>query len=128
MNARLFQLHKIRRLICTQGYGFEFFLPGENEFGEPDGVSETHIVAGVYHETTSFLSKTSSDSTTIRQKPSPMILCLWEDVERLSHMMQLKYNGKLYRIGAIRNLSEANIVADISLEEVQDNGKDRVPI
>ena len=128
MNARMFQLHKIRRLIYTEGRVFEFFLPRENEFGEPNGVAETHIVQGVYHETTSFLSKTSSDSTTIRQKPSPMILCLWEDTERLSHMMQLFYNGRLYRIGGIRNLSEANIVADVSLEEVQNDGKDRVPI
>ena len=48
-----------------------------------------------------------------------MILCLWESAELLQHKDTLTYNGKKYTIGEIKNLAEANIIADISLEEVQ---------
>lgn len=123
MDAVAFQLNKVRRLVHTQGKPFSFKRQGLNEFGEPNGQTESVDIVGVYHETTSFLSKTATESTTIRQKPSPMILCLWEDAQKIIHTDELPFNGKLYRVGDIKNISEANIVGDISLEEVQTNGQ-----
>lgn len=122
MNAPLFQLNKVRRFISTQGQPFSFLRQGTNEFGEPNGQTESVIIKGVYHETTSFLSKESADATTLRKKASPMILCLWQEAQQLSIKDELSFNGKTYTVGEIKNLSEANVIGDISLEEVQTNG------
>lgn len=121
MDALAFQLNKVRRLINTQGKNFQFKRRGTNEFGEPNGQTESVDIVGVYHETTSFLSKSATEATTIRQKPSPMILCLWEDAQKILHTDELSFNGKNYKVGEVKNISEANIVGDISLEEVQTN-------
>lgn len=121
MDALTFQLNKVRRLINTQGKLFKFTRQGTNEFGEPNGQTESVDIVGVYHETTSFLSKSATEATTIRQKSSPMILCLWEDAQRVLHTDELSFNEKSYKVGEVKNISEANIVGDISLEEVQTN-------
>ena len=52
-----------------------------------------------------------------------MILCLWEDAQKILHTDELSFNGKSYKVGEVKNISEANIVGDISLEEVQTNGQ-----
>lgn len=123
MDALTFQLNKVRRLINTQGKSFSFKREKANEFGEPNGQTESVDIKGVYHETTSFLSKSATEATTIRQKSSPMILCLWEDAQKILHTDTLSFNGKSYKVGEVKNISEANIVGDISLEEVQTNGQ-----
>lgn len=48
-----------------------------------------------------------------------MILCLWSDAEKLNHTDILILSGRIFRICEIKNLEEADIAADISLEEVQ---------
>lgn len=118
-----FQINKIRRLIKTQGELFLFQNRSADSFGEPSGDTTIILVRGVFHETTSYLSRTSAESTTVRTKPSPMILCLWEDAKNLPISCELLYNGKRYKIGDIKNVSEMNIAADISLEEVQAHGR-----
>lgn len=116
-----FQLNKIRRLIKTQGQDLVFTRYAEDEFHEPTAESVSRTVKGVYHETTEgHLSKTTSESATLRQKVSPMFLCLWEEAQHLLHTDQTEINGKQYRVNEIRNIGEANIVADVSLEEIQD--------
>lgn len=123
MDAVLFQLNKVRRLLRTQGQEFTFARVELNEFGEPDGQTEFIVITGVYHETTSFLQKSKVESTTIRTKASPMILCLWAEAQLLQHTDVLDFNGKTYTISEVKNIAEANIVADISLEEVQKDGR-----
>lgn len=119
MHRAAFQLNKVRRLIRTQGQTFKFDKPGKNEFGEPNEDTISHVIKGVFHETTSYASKTTSEASTIRKKSSPMVLVLWESVGDLHHEDELTFNGKSYRINEIKNIAEANLVADISLEEVQ---------
>ena len=118
-----FQLNKIRRLINTQGQEFHFTSLDENEFGEPNGETVSHHVKGVFHETQpafSYVTVETSEGTSTRQRSSPMIMTLWESVGGiLARKNQLKFNGKTYRVNEIKNLLEANLVADISLEEVQ---------
>lgn len=119
MHNAAFQLNKVRRLIRTRGQAFKFDKPGKNEFGEPNGETVSHIIQGVFHETTSYASKTTTEASTIRKKSSPMVLMLWESVGELHHKDVLTFNGKPYRVNEIKNIAEANLVADISLEEVQ---------
>ena len=123
MDAVAFQLNKVRRLLKTQGQKFTFERPGLNDFGEPNGQAELVIILGVYHETSSYISKSKVESTTIRSKSSPMILCLWEEAKRLQSTDVLYYNGKTYTVTDVKNVAEANIAADISLEEVQNDGR-----
>ena len=122
MNSSAFQLNKVRRLIRVQGQSVVVTRQNRNKFNEPKGEAEVFNVTGVFHETTSYLSKTGSDGSTVRAKPSPMLLCLWDDIKRLKHTDQIILNNRTYNIGEIKNLCEADVAGDISLEEVQTNG------
>ena len=121
-----FQLNKIRRLINTQVQEFHFTSLGKNEFGEPNGETVSHVIQGVFHEALGYASgyatKTTSEGTTIRNKDFPMVLTLWESLGELRHNDILTFNGKSYRVNEIKNVAEANLIANISLEEVQTNG------
>ena len=119
MRNGVFQLNKLQRFIRTHGQEFQFSTPGMNEFQEPNGETVSHSIKGVFHETTGYATQTTSDASTIRKKSSPMIMVLWEEAQKLSHTDKLVFNGKSYRVNEIKNISEANLVADISLEEVQ---------
>lgn len=115
-----FQLHKVRQLIRVNGKMYDFFRQPKNEFGEPSSGESEHIaVRGIYHETSGYLSLTSSDSTTIRRQASPMVLCTWEDAKLLKQEDQVKFNNKLYAVSGIKDVTELQIIADISLTEVQ---------
>lgn len=122
MNSSAFQLNKVRRLIKAQGRSVVVTRQERNKFNEPNGEAEVFTIKGVFHETTSYLSKTGSDGSTVRAKPSPMLMCLWEDIQKVQHTDQLVINNRTYNIGEIKNLCEADVVGDISLEEVQTNG------
>lgn len=122
MNSSAFQLNKVRRLIKAQGRSVVVTRQERNKFNEPNGEAEVFSVTGVFHETTSYLSKTGSDGSTVRAKPSPMLMCLWDDTKKLKHTDQVILNNRTYNIGEIKNLCEADVVGDISLEEVQTDG------
>lgn len=122
MNSSAFQLNKVRRLIKTQGRSVVVTRQEKNKFNEPNGEAEVFSVKGVFHETTSYLSKTGTDGSTVRAKSSPMFMCLWDDAIKLKHTDKVSMNSHTYNIGEIKNLCEANLVADISLEEVQISG------
>ena len=122
MNSSALQLNKVKRLIKVQGRSVVVTRQKKNKFNEPNGEAEIFSVTGVFHETTSYLSKTGSDGSTVRAKPSPMLMCLWDDIKKLKHTDQVILNNRTYNIGEIKNLCEAEVVGDISLEEVQTNG------
>lgn len=119
MHRAAFQLNKVRRLIKTQGQVFTIEIHEKNNFGEPTGKPKLCEILGVFHETTGYMSKTTSEASTLRKKPSPMVLTLWESIGELQHTNLIKFNDKSYRVTEIKNLGEANLIADISLEEVQ---------
>lgn len=123
MQGQAFQVDKVRRLIRTQGQVFSFMRRDRNVFGEPDGEISCINLHGVYHETTNYIKKSSSDAATVSKKPAPMILCLWEDAKQLLHTDLVVFQDKTYRVGGINNLCQSNVIADISLEEVQTDGK-----
>lgn len=119
MHNAAFQLNKVRRLIRTQGRDFKVTERGKDEFNEPNGTTESFVIKGVYHETTSYISKTTAEASTTAKKSCPMVLVLWEDAkDKLSPQKTILFNNRTYRVNAIKNLEEANLVADISLEEV----------
>lgn len=123
MYATSFQLNKVRRCLNTQGNWFVFTKEGKNDFGEPNGVVVSTIsFKGIYHESVSYLKKSTSDGSTIRSKPSPMILCLRESIELLDTEYTCVFNGKRYTIGEIKDITEAGVLCEVYLEEVQTIG------
>ena len=126
MHSSSFQLNKVKRLLRTPGQSFTFTRTGVDRFGEPDGTTESFEIIGVYHESPSnsmYSVQQKADSATIWPKSFPMMLCLWEDAKNLQPDDIAEINGKKYKIGEIRNLEVANLIADVTLEEVQDIGQ-----
>lgn len=122
MHSSSFQLNKVKRLLRTTGRPFTFTRTGVDRFGEPDGTTESFEITGVYHESASnsmYSVQQKADSATVWPKSFPMMLCLWEDAEKLEPDDIVEFNGKQYKIGEIRNLEASNLIADITLEEVQ---------
>lgn len=122
MNSPNFQLNKVRRHIETYGRDFTFTREGTDSFDEPNGTTESFVVKGVYHETNSGTRtvQNNSDSATTWPKKIPSMLCLWELAQQVKLTDLVAINSKQYKISQIRNIEEANLVADIIMEEVQE--------
>lgn len=121
MNSAAFQLNKVRRAINTNGDWIPFYKPKLNEFKEPTDEMCCMMIKGLFHESTSFIQTTASttEGSTMRKKSSPMVLCPWEDAMKIAESKYVQYRCRRYRVTEIKNLMEAGIIADISLEEEQ---------
>jgi hypothetical protein len=120
INTR-FEAYKIKRELKRSGIDYEFKRSGVNDFGEP--VGEPIVVGtirGLYHEQNSSVQVTTGDTTQVRTKKIPMILCLYEDAASLALQVgdELKINNKTFKVTGVVNIQEWNIIADISLEVV----------
>ena len=116
-----FEAYKIKRELKRSGIDYEFKRFGVNDFGEP--VGEPTVVCtirGLYHEQNSNIQITTGDTTQVRTKKIPMILCLYEDAANLVLQVgdELKINSKTFKVTGMVNIQEWNIIADISLEVV----------
>lgn len=118
-----FEAYKVRREIKRSGRIFSFARPKLNDFKEPtEEQSEIGEIRGIYHEQSSHVKVTTGDTTQIRSKKIPMILCLYNDVELIGLKMddRVSINGKTYKVTGVVNIQEWNIIADVSLEVVDD--------
>lgn len=116
-----FEAYKIKRELKRSGIDYEFKRSGVNDFGEP--VGEPIVVGtirGLYHEQNGSIQVTTGDTTQVRTKKIPMILCLYEDAACLVLQVgdELKINNKTFKVTGVVNIQEWNIIADISLEVV----------
>ena len=119
-----FEAYKIKRELKRSGIDYEFKRSGVNDFGEPVGEpTAVGTIRGLYHEQNSSVQVTTGDTTQVRTKKIPMILCLYEDAASLVLRVgdELKINNKTLKVTGVVNIQEWNIIADISLEVV-DNG------
>ena len=116
-----FEAYKIKRELKRSGIDYEFKRSGVNDFGEPVGEpTVVGTIRGLYHEQNSSVQVTTGDTTQVRTKKIPMILCLYEDAASLALQIgdELKINNKTFKVTGVVNIQEWNIVADISLEVV----------
>ena len=115
------EVYKIRREIRRSGETYTFMRPSLNEFGEPSG-DETEVgsLRGLYHEQNSNVQLTTGDTTQIRTKKLPMILCIYEDAKTLNLQLgdKLYLNDRILKVVSLVNIQEWNIIGDLSLEEV----------
>lgn len=118
-----FEAYKIKRELKRSGIDYEFKRSGMNDFGEPVGeLIAVGTIRGLYHEQNSNIQVTTGDTTQVRTKKIPMILCLYEDAASLALQVgdELKINNKTLKVTGVVNIQEWNIIADISLEVVDD--------
>ena len=131
-----FEAYKLKRELKRSGIDYEFKRKGMNEFGEPSGeLVPIGVIRGLYHEENSNIQITTGDTTRIRTKKIPMILCLYEDTTSLGSDNeptlnekelglkvddQVIINGKTFKVTGIVNIQEWSIIGDISLEVIDD--------
>ena len=116
-----FEAYKIKRELKRSGIDYEFKRSGLNDFGEPDNELVTiGIIKGLYHEQNSNIQITTGDTTQVRTKKIPMILCLYDDAASLVLQVGdlLEIIGRQFKVTGITNIQEWNIISDISLEVV----------
>ena len=116
-----FEAYKIKRELKRSGIDYEFKRSGVNDFGEPVGeLTAVGIIRGLYHEQNSSVQTTTGDTTQVRTKKIPAILCLYEDAASLVLQVgdELKINNKTLKVTGVVNIQEWNIIADISLEVI----------
>lgn len=120
-----FEAYKLRRELKRIGKEYEFKRAKLNKFKEPtsESVSAGKLM-GLYHEQNSHVSVTTGETTQTRTKKTPMILCLYEDAKTLKLGDTVKINSKELKVTGIVNIQEWNIIADISLEVVDDGIQD----
>lgn len=118
-----FEGYKIAREIKRSGKSYVFKRSGVNEFKEP--TAEEAVVGSLdclYHEQNSNIQIVTGETTQVRTKKIPMLLCLYDDVQSCG----LKpgdftiINSKKFEVTGVVNVQEWNIAADISLEVVED--------
>lgn len=125
MINKQFEAYKIRREVRRSGETYKFRRHIKNKFGEPvidkDSDSDVCNVKGLYHEENSNIQITTGDTTQVRTKKIPMILCIWDEAKDLVVGDFTIINQKVFKVTGVVNIQEWSIVADISLEVV-DNG------
>lgn len=122
-----FEAYKLKRELRRSGINYEVKRFGRNEFGEPVSDADTvGIIKGLYHEQNSNIQITTGDTTQVRTKKIPMILCLYDDVASLNFIVGdfIMINEKMFKITGVVNILEWNIISDISLEVFDDGSKD----
>lgn len=120
INTR-FEAYKIKRELKRSGIDYEFKRKKKNDFGEPIGDPEVFgSLKGIYHEQNSNIQVTTGDTTQVRTKKIPMILCLYEDTARLALVVgdTVTINAKTFKVTGVVNIQEWNLISDISLEVV----------
>lgn len=123
MINKKFEAYKIRREIKRSGETYKFQRHAKNKFGEPIIGTDDDVcsVKGLYHEENSNIQVTTGDTTQVRTKKIPMVLCTWDEAKDLVIGDFTVINRKVFKVTGVVNVQEWGIVADISLEVV-DNG------
>lgn len=120
----IFEAYKVKRELKRSGTDYEFKRAGKNKFGESTGdLNVVGVLKGLYHEQNGSIQVTTGDTTQIRTKKVPMILCLYDDTASLALQVGdiVKINAKTFKVTGVTDIQEWNLISDISLEVV-DNG------
>lgn len=121
-----FEAYKLKRELKKSGINYEFKRFHSNKFDEPDYTRAVDVacICGLYHEQSSNIQITTGDTTQVRTKKIPMILCLYDDTALLTTGDYVTINGKKFKVTGVVNIQEWGIIGDISLEVFDDGNKD----
>lgn len=121
MVNKKFEAYKISREIKRSGMKYSILRQNKDEFGGPSGEPvKLGSLMALYHEQNSSIRITTGDTTQIRTKKIPSLLCLHENTEKLNINIGdiINFNGKTFNVTGIVNIQEWNIISDVSLEVV----------
>lgn len=124
INVR-FEAYKVKRELKRSGIEYEFKRPKSNNFGEPIEQNESvGTLVGIYHEHNerAGVQITTGDTTQVRTKRIPMILCLHDDTASLDLKVGdfTIINERTFKVVGVINVNEWNIISDITLEVIDD--------
>jgi hypothetical protein len=128
INTR-FELYKLRRELKRNGKDYTFRRRKLNKFNEPIGELEDVLtIRCLYHEVSSFKTTSTGDSSTTVTEKQPMLLCAVEDVKdsglEAGDFIEVDDSvygdKKVLRFVGIVDIQNYGIIADISLEVVDD--------
>lgn len=128
INTR-FELYKLRRELKRNGKDYTFRRHKLNKFNEPTiELEDVLTIRCLYHEVSSFKTTLTGDSSTTVTEKQPMLLCAVEDVKdselEIGDFIEVEdsvYGGKkVLRFVGIVDIQNYGIIADISLEVVDD--------
>lgn len=127
MINKKFEAYKIKREIRRSGCNYNILRKGVNEFGEP--ISDIQYVGNInalYHEENSNIQITTGDTTQVRTKKIPMLLCIYDDFDEIEFSVGdfVEINSKVFKVTGIVNIQEWGIIGDVSLEVFDDGNKD----
>lgn len=119
-----FEAYKLEREIKRSGRTFAFKRQSVNDYGEPiAGEDEVvYVVTGLYHESNSYVSLTTGDTTQHTSKKKPMVLCLFNDLhfskdgDKITTGDYVEFGCKKYEVTGFTDVQNWGIVCDISLE------------
>lgn len=115
----LYLKSRVAKQIKWYGEEYIFVHTGEDKYHRPVEPVKT-FVKGLYHVSTSYANKISSDGATISKKPQPMLLCLYEDANTIKVGDQASINGTTMLVTGCENVQQLNVVMQISLEVQED--------
>lgn len=135
MKVAEFEKAKVKNAVKRYGSEFKFKRYELNEMNERtdefikdnEGNEIEMCLKGVYHESTSYIQRTTTDGAVTRTKKQPMILCLMSDLSDAG----IKVNDivikekVVYEVVGITDIQNLNVVVDISLEVI-DDGKSEI--
>lgn len=121
-----FEAYKIRRELIRSDTRYTILRDAKNQFKELVEEGNPEVVCsflGLYHEQNGYIQLRTGDTTQTRTKKIPFILCLFEDIKcnKIDINDYVIINGKRYNVTGVIDVQNWGIVADISLEVV-DNG------
>ena len=119
LNAK-FLKNKVNRQINQNGQLFVFVRYGEDDYHQvSDEPTEEIELRGIYHTSNSFVQVSTSDGASIKRKPQPMILCLYEEGKEIKENDTVVIGEDTYKVVDVNNINAFNAVIDISLEKTQ---------
>lgn len=113
-------LHRLLQSINWHGSTYDFTRYTLNEYKEKSSEPvKIATVKGLYHNGSSnHTAIRTSDAGMVVDKSTPYILMSWEDAKKLAQEDMVKINGKTFKVTDANNISELNIVGEVSLEVV----------
>lgn len=124
-----FELYKFRRELKRNGKDYTFRRRKLNKFNEPTiELEDVLTIRCLYHEDSSFKTTLTGDSSTTVTEKQPMLLCAVEDVKdsglEAGDFIEVEDSvygdKKVLRFVGIVDIQNYGIIADISLEVVDD--------
>lgn len=108
----------VQKAIEINPTKFTFVGEGSNNFGEPDASKQSEVkITGIFVDEESYTTLNVGDSGQVQKVFSPMLICLWDDsCKDIKKDDTVLVNGVTYKVLAVTNLMQLNVIAEISLE------------